>query len=62
MNCRSADGSFLNCTFVYCNARLLDLAGWQHRFGRDSREARIEALSYYQNDNGIFSHALEPDA
>lgn len=47
--------------FVYRNARPLDLARWQYHFENGSREAVLQALSYYQNADGGFGHALEPD-
>ena len=49
-------------TFIYCNARPLDLARWQYHFESGSKEAVLTALSYYQNEDGGFGHALEPDA
>ena len=48
--------------FIYRNARPLDLARWQYHFENGSKEAVLKALSYYQNDDGGFGHALEPDA
>lgn len=48
--------------FIYRNARPLDLARWQYHFENGSREAVLKALSYYQNRDGGFGHALEPDA
>lgn len=47
--------------FVYRNARPLDLARWQFHFEDGSREAVLHALSYYQNEDGGFGHAIEPD-
>jgi hypothetical protein len=49
-------------TFIYRNARPLDLARWQYHFEESSKEAVLTALSFYQNENGGFGHALEPDA
>lgn len=48
--------------FIYRNARPLDLARWQYHFENGSSEAVLNALSYYQNDDGGFGHALEADA
>lgn len=47
--------------FIYRNARPLDLARWQYHFENGSKEAVIHALSYYQNADGGFGYALEPD-
>lgn len=47
--------------FIYRNARPLDLARWQYHLENGSREAVLRALSYYQNPDGGFGHALEPD-
>jgi hypothetical protein len=48
--------------FIYRNARPLDFARWQYHFESGSKEAVLNALSYYQNEDGGFGHALEPDA
>lgn len=48
--------------FIYRNARPLDLARWQYHFENGSKEAVLNALSYYQNKDGGFGYALEPDA
>jgi len=48
--------------FIYKNARPLDLARWQYHFEGGSKEAVLNALAYYQNEDGGFGHALEPDA
>lgn len=48
--------------FIYRNARPLDLARWQYHFENGSKEAVLNALSYYQNEDGGFGHALEADA
>ncbi|MGN0505707.1 MAG: hypothetical protein ACI4FZ_04050 [Lachnospiraceae bacterium] len=47
--------------FIYRNARPLDLARFQYHFENGSKEAVIHALSYYQNEDGGFGHALEAD-
>jgi len=49
-------------TFLYRNARPLDIARWQYHFEDGSRAAVLTALSAYQNEDGGFGHALEPDA
>lgn len=54
--CQNARG------FIYRNARPLDLARWQYHFENGSREAVLNALAYYQNEDGGFGHALEADA
>lgn len=47
--------------FIYGNARPLDLARWQYHFEKGTKEAVLEALSAYQNEDGGFGHALEAD-
>lgn len=47
--------------FIYRNARPLDLARWQYHFENGSKEAVLNALSFYQNGDGGFGHGLEPD-
>lgn len=47
--------------FIYRNARPLDFARWQYHFENGSKEAILRALSYYQNSDGGFGHALELD-
>ena len=49
-------------TFIYRNARPLDLARWQYHFEGGRKEAVLDALQHYQNSDGGFGHALEPDA
>ena len=48
--------------WLYRNARPLDIARWQYHFENGSKEAVLEALATYQNENGGFEHALEADA
>ena len=48
--------------FVYRNARPLDIARWQYHFESGSSDAVLKALATYQNADGGFGHALEPDA
>lgn len=49
-------------TFIYKNARPLDFARWQYHFEKGSKEAVLNALSHYQNQDGGFGHALEADS
>ena len=48
-------------TFMYRNARPLDLARFQYHFENGSQEAVLNILSYYQNEDGGFGHAVEAD-
>ena len=48
--------------FIYRNARPLDLARFQYHFEGGSQAAVLQCLSYYQNADGGFGHALEADA
>ncbi|WP_236596183.1 hypothetical protein [Enterococcus casseliflavus] len=47
--------------FIYKNARPVDLARWQYHFENGSREAVLQALQVYQNEDGGYGHGLEPD-
>ncbi|SBW27061.1 hypothetical protein FDG2_5140 [Candidatus Protofrankia californiensis] len=47
--------------FVYANARLLDRRRLEYLMGTTTAEQVIEALRAYQNADGGFGHALEPD-
>ncbi len=47
--------------FVLKNARPIERAEFGYYFQNGSRQAVIEALSYYQNPDGGFGHGLEPD-
>lgn len=49
-------------SFIYHNARPLDIARWQYHFEGGSNEAVLTALAAYQNEDGGFGHALEADA
>lgn len=49
-------------SFIYRNARPLDIARWQYHFESGSKEAVLTALAAYQNEDGGFGHALEPDS
>lgn len=48
--------------FIYRNARPLDLARWQYHFENGNKENILKALSFYQNDDGGFGHAIEADS
>ncbi|MDD3429776.1 MAG: hypothetical protein PHG02_07205 [Oscillospiraceae bacterium] len=47
--------------FIYKNARPLDMARWNYLFEKGEKEAVIKYLKSYQNADGGFAHALEPD-
>jgi len=47
--------------FAYANARLLDRRRLEHLLGEVPPEAVVEVLRTYQNADGGFGHALEPD-
>lgn len=47
--------------FVYRNARPLDLARFRFHFENGSADDVLTALSYYQNADGGFAYAIEPD-
>ena len=47
--------------FMYRNARALDLARFQYHFEGGSAENVLNVLSYYQNADGGFGHAIEAD-
>ncbi len=47
--------------FIYRNARPVDLARFQYHFESGDKENVINALSCYQNNDGGFGSALEPD-
>lgn len=48
-------------TWMYRNARPLDLARWQYHFEKGSKEQVIKALEAYQNIDGGFGHGIEAD-
>lgn len=47
--------------WMYRNARQLELSLWQFYFENGSKDAVLNALMFYQNEDGGFGHALEPD-
>ena len=48
--------------WMYRNARQIELSVWQYYFESGSKEAVLSSLSFYQNDDGGFGHALEADS
>lgn len=46
---------------MYRNARPLDLARWRYNLEDGATDDVLSALSAYQNPDGGFGHALEPD-
>jgi len=48
-------------TFLQCNGRLLERRLFAFHFRRGSSASVLTALKAYQNDDGGFGHALEPD-
>lgn len=49
------------CTWIHRNARPLEMALWDFYFENGSKEAVIDALAYYQNEDGGFGNGVEPD-
>ena len=47
--------------FIWENARLLDRAIFDYHFRNGSAGRILDILATYQNDDGGFGHALEPD-
>ncbi|WP_288221429.1 hypothetical protein [uncultured Clostridium sp.] len=47
--------------FIYKNARPLDIARWKYLFENGIKEDVLTALRVYQNEDGGFGNALEPD-
>src|SRR5262245_43649496 len=47
--------------FVWRNARLIDRRRYEYLFAGGSAEPVVAALAAYQNEDGGFGHALEPD-
>ncbi len=48
--------------WIHRNARELEIAIWNYHFAEGNQETVINALSYYQNDDGGFGNTLEPDS
>lgn len=49
-------------SWIYRNSRPLELALWQYLFENGKKEAVLSTLSFYQNPDGGFGNALEPDS
>ncbi len=49
-------------SWIYRNARPLELAMWQFDFENGSPKQVEDMLSFYQNEDGGFGSALEPDS
>lgn len=47
--------------FMYRNARPLDLARFRYHFENGTQQEVMHALSFYQNEDGGFGHAIEAD-
>jgi hypothetical protein len=47
--------------WIYRNARPLELSLWQYSFENGNKDAVLSNLSVYQNSDGGFGNALEPD-
>lgn len=48
-------------SWMYRNARQLELAIWQYEFENGSKETVLSAMAFYQNDDGDFGNTLDPD-
>ena len=48
-------------TWVYRNARDIELSLWKYYFEKGSKDDIVSALFYFQNDDGGLGNALEPD-
>jgi hypothetical protein len=49
-------------TWIFRNARNLEITLWRYFFENGGRADVVSALSFYQNADGGFGHALEPDS
>lgn len=49
-------------SWIYLNARQIELTLWQYFFENGNKEAVLSALSFYQNEDGGFGNALEADS
>lgn len=47
--------------WIYRNARPLELELWRYHFENGSKEAVLETLCYYQNEDGGFGNAIDAD-
>jgi len=48
--------------WMYRNARQIELTLWQYEFENGSKEAVLDALAFYQNEDGGFGNTLEADS
>lgn len=48
--------------WMYRNARQLEIARWKCLFEDGSKEEVLNALTFYQNEDGGFGNTLEPDS
>jgi len=48
-------------SWIYRHARYIDIALWQYQLENGSRNAILNALAVYQNEDGGFGHGIEPD-
>ena len=48
--------------WMYRNARHLELTLWQYEFENGDKDAVLDALAFYQNEDGGFGNTLEPDS
>jgi hypothetical protein len=48
-------------TFIWENGRLLERRLFDYFFRGGSKESVLSAIKAYQNEDGGFGHALEPD-
>jgi len=49
-------------SWIYRNARAVELSLWQYEFENGNPDAVVSALSFYQNPDGGFGNALEADS
>ena len=49
-------------SWIYRNARQIELSIWQYEFENGKKEEILSALSLFQNSDGGFGNALEPDS
>lgn len=49
-------------SFVYRNSRPIELSLWKYFFENGNKEDVVEALTFYQNEDGGFGNALEADS
>jgi hypothetical protein len=47
--------------WIHKNARELEIAIWKYHFENGNKEAVVNALMYYQNEDGGFGNGVEPD-